>query len=549
MELFSSVREYNCYAYGRLSKEDGDKTESDSIKNQRDMIRSFIERNADMRLCMEGYDDGYTGTNFDRPHFREMLDAVKSGKVNCVVVKDLSRFGREYIEAGRCIEKLFPALDVRFIAINDGYDSLKPDLSGSLMLPFKNLINDSYSRDISIKIRSHFDVKRRNGDFIGAFASYGYRKAPENNNRLVVDTEAADVVRDIFAWRISGMSCQSIADQLNGLGILSPMEYKRSKGFNYESGYKVYSKTKWTAVAVCRILRNRVYLGIMEQGKRTTPNYKIKTVVERPESEWFCVEGTHEAIITQEDYELVGALKLRDTRSAPGNKTVYPLSGLLFCGDCLNAMDRKVVTDNGKKYSYYICATHRQNKNACFYHGIREEKLVAAVLAGINLHIKTVVDLRQALEAISRRPMRKISAQKIDRQLASLREELKKKQAIKNALYRRHALGEVSREDFEEFRHIFANDCRHVEDAIARQQTRLNHILESGSPDSPWIEHFRRLGELSQLVRASAVRLVDRVLVYADGRVDIAFRYQEQFELAMRYVELKNEEPLRAEVV
>ena len=156
MELFY------CYAYGRLSKEDGDKIESDSIKNQRDLIHSYIGQHPELKLVMEGYDDGYTGTNFERPYFKEMLEAVKEQKVNCVIVKDLSRFGREYIEAGRYIEKLFPALGVRFIAINDGYDTAYLDASSSLILPFKNLINDSYCRDTSIKVRSHFDVKRRN---------------------------------------------------------------------------------------------------------------------------------------------------------------------------------------------------------------------------------------------------------------------------------------------------------------------------------------------------------------------------------------------------
>lgn len=310
--------EFFCYAYGRLSKEDLDKkAESDSIKNQRDLIHAYIDRDPELHLVMEGYDDGYTGTSFDRPHVREMLEAVKSGKVNCVVVKDLSRFGREYIESGQYIEKLFPALGVRFIAINDNYDTAHLDSSSSLMLPFKNLMNDSYCRDTSIKIRSHLDVKRRNGEFIGSFAVYGYAKDPENKNRLVVDPEAAETVREIFARRIAGQSCQAISDDLNALGVLSPMEYKRSKGINFKTGYQVQSKAKWSARAVLRILENEVYLGIMTQGKRTTPNYKVRTVVERPPEAWMRVEGTHEAIISREDFQLAARLKEKDTVRPP----------------------------------------------------------------------------------------------------------------------------------------------------------------------------------------------------------------------------------------
>lgn len=527
---------FYCYAYGRLSKEDGDKVESDSIKNQRDLIHTYISRHTEMKLVDEGYDDGYTGTNFERPHFKEMLEAVRSGKVNCVIVKDLSRFGREYIEAGRYIEKLFPALGVRFIAINDNYDTAHLDSASSLMLPFKNLINDSYCRDTSIKIRSHFDVKRRNGEFIGSFAAYGYAKDPDNKNRLVVDPEAADVVRDIFSRLISGQSCQGISDDLNALGILSPMEYKRAKGMNYESGYRVHSKAMWSAGGVRRILENEVYLGVMEQGKRTTPNYKVKTVIKRPRDQWLRVEDTHEAIISREDFELAARLMRTDTRKAPGAKAVYPLSGLVYCGGCKGSMIRKTSTYDGKSYAYYICAVHRADKTVCSPHSISEAKLEKAVLDGINFHIKAVVALSDALEAIGRRPLQKVAAEKMDRQLETLRRELVRKQDIRDSLYRRYAAGEVSQEDFYEFKRIFTRDCEEVEQSIEAQQKQLDALVEAASPDSLWIEHFRRYGQLDSLRRDTLVRLVDRIMVYEDDRVEIEFRYHEQFRQAMTIV-------------
>ena len=527
---------FYCYAYGRLSKEDGDKVESDSIKNQRDLIHAYIRRHTEMKLVDEGYDDGYTGTNFERPHFKGMLEAVRGGKVNCVIVKDLSRFGREYIEAGRYIEKLFPALGVRFIAINDNYDTAHLDSASSLMLPFKNLINDSYCRDTSIKIRSHFDVKRRNGEFIGSFAAYGYAKDPDNRNRLVVDPEAADVVRDIFSRLISGQSCQSISDDLNALGILSPMEYKRAKGMNYESGYRVHSKAMWSAGGVRRILENEVYLGVMEQGKRTTPNYKVKTVIKRPREQWLRVENTHEAIISREDFELAARLMRTDTRKAPGAKAVYPLSGLVYCGDCKGSMIRKTSSYDGKSYAYYICAVHRADKTVCSPHSISEAKLEKAVLDGINFHIKAVVALSDALEAIGRRPLRKVAAEKMDRQLDALRRELVRKQDIRDSLYRRYAAGEVSQEDFYEFKRIFTRDCEEVEQSIEAQKSQLDALVKAASPDSPWIEHFRRYGQLDSLRRDTLVRLVDRIMVYEAGRVEIEFRYHEQFKQAMTIV-------------
>ena len=543
MELFY------CYAYGRLSKEDGDKIESDSIKNQRDLIHSYIGQHPELKLVMEGYDDGYTGTNFERPCFKEMLEAVKEQKVNCVIVKDLSRFGREYIEAGRYIEKLFPALGVRFIAINDGYDTAHLDASSSLILPFKNLINDSYCRDTSIKVRSHFDVKRRNGEFIGSFAAYGYSKDPENKNRLVVDPEAADVVREIFARRISGMSCQAIADELNTLGVPSPMEYKRSRGMKYKSGYRVHNKTRWSATAVRRILQNEVYLGVMEQGKRTTPNYKVKTVVYRPPEEWMRVEDTHEAIISREDFDLAARLMRTDTRTAPGKKAVHPFAGILCCGDCKGGMVRKTTYYDGKTYHYYGCITHRSDTAACSPHTISEAKLEQAVLEGVNLHIRTVIELNGALEAIARRPLQKVAAEKLDKRLEALRQELVTKQDIRDSLYRRYASGEVSRADFHEFTRIFTRECEEVERAIEAQQQELDRMLESSTPDSPWIQHFKQFGQLETLNREVLVRLVERILVYEGGRIEIVFRYQEQFANAMIFAsEETARQPLREAV-
>lgn len=194
---------FYCYGYGRLSREDGGKLESDSIKNQRDLIHDYVAKHPELKLVMEGYDDGYTGTNFDRPHFQEMMAAIEAGKVNCVIVKDLSRFGRNHIDGGRYIAKLFPSLGVRFIAINDSYDTAHLDSASSFIMPVKNLFNDSFCRDTSEKIRSHLDVKRRNGDFIGSFAPFGYAKDADDKNRLVIDPDAAQVVREIFARRIA----------------------------------------------------------------------------------------------------------------------------------------------------------------------------------------------------------------------------------------------------------------------------------------------------------------------------------------------------------
>ena len=282
---------YDTGLYLRLSKDDADvdgskKTESNSISSQRDILRAYVQSHEDLQIYDIYIDDGYSGANFERPEFQRMMADVRAGKVNCVLVKDLSRFGRDYIEAGRFIQKTFPALNVRFIAVTDGFDSLYADKTdSSLILPIKNFVNDSYCRDISMKVKAQQKVKRMEGKCISAFTVYGYKKNPEDKNSLVVDEYAADIVRKIFAWKIAGTSLGAIAEKLNATGILSPMEYKKSLGMKYYTGFEGSSTAKWAAASVKRILVNPVYIGTMVQGKQEKVNYKVKKRIDKPQEE------------------------------------------------------------------------------------------------------------------------------------------------------------------------------------------------------------------------------------------------------------------------
>lgn len=271
-------RIWNAAEYTRLSRDDGDKAESNSITSQKEIIRDYVRRHPEFVIVKEYADDGYSGVNFERPGFKQMMEDIKAKKIDCVICKDLSRFARNYIDAGRYLEKIFPFMGVRFIAINDNYDSCgEKAQSDALIVPFKNLINDAYCRDISVKIRSQLDIKRKMGDFIGAFAPYGYRKDEANRNRLVVDEEAARTVELIFRLRIQGLCNSAIADRLNSMGILSPMEYKQAQGFNYSCGFRSNEQAQWSPMLVKRILSNEIYIGTLIQHKSGTPNHKIKS--------------------------------------------------------------------------------------------------------------------------------------------------------------------------------------------------------------------------------------------------------------------------------
>ena len=328
--------------YVRLSREDGDKEESDSVSNQKALLHQFVELEADIEVSDVYVDDGWSGTNFERPEFNRMMSDIKAGKIECVIVKDLSRLGRNYIEVGQYIEKIFPLMDIRFISITDNLDSYKnPQTMNNIIVPFKNLINDEYCRDISNKVRSSLDMKRKQGKHIGSFACYGYLKDPEDHNHLVIDGEAASVIRDIYRWYISGMSILSIAQKLNAMGMPNPTAHKKLLGLHYRRPNNQTGDGKWVDSSVRRILGNRMYIGDLVQGVLKIKSYKVQVAQKVDKEDWIIVEGTHEPIISKEDYETVQTLLKRHARKAPQKKEVYLFSGFVKCGDCGRGMSRK----------------------------------------------------------------------------------------------------------------------------------------------------------------------------------------------------------------
>lgn len=392
---------YRTAIYCRLSREDGDKVESNSIASQRAICEDYIARHDDLEIVCEPFvDDGYSGVSFNRPNFKKLEDAIRKGAIDCIVVKDLSRFSRNYIDGGRYLEKIFPQLGIRFIAVNDAYDSLTGDpQSDSFVIPFKNLINDSYCKDISMKIRSSLEVKQKNGEFVGAFAPYGYKKSLDNKNQLIVDEAVSEYVQMIFAMYKDGFSIGRIAARLNQMGVLSPMEYKHSAGVKFDTVFKTGDTAKWTYKAVQRILTNEVYIGVLAQGKRGTPNYKVRVVQPKDETEWVKVEGAHEALVSYEDFMAVKTMMKRDMRCSPDQDEAHLFSGFLFCGDCQQSMTRKTVPSKTKKYIYYVCSTNKHNRT-CSPHSISAKEVEEKVFRAIHDQIELVVNEGGAVELV-----------------------------------------------------------------------------------------------------------------------------------------------------
>lgn len=528
--ILEAVTVWNTYGYVRLSHEDGDKEESNSVTGQKDLIRDYLSRHPELVECGMKVDDGYTGSNFDRPAFQEMMADVKAGKVNCIVVKDLSRFGREYLDAGEYIEKIFPFLGVRFIAINDNYDSLHRNAeSDDLMIPFKNLINEAYCRDASIKIRSQLEIKRRRGDFIGSFAVYGYLKDPDDKHRLIVDDFAADVVRDLFKWKLEGISAGDIADKLNADGILSPMDYKKSQGLRFATPFRVNTQSRWSAAAVLRILKNPVYTGVLAQGKNTTPSYKVKRRIKKPSEEWAVVEGRHEAIIDRMSFESVQKVLALDTRTSPGNKAVELFSGMVFCGECGAAMIRKTVPSGGKKYVYYVCAAHK-NEKTCFAHTLRDSALEEIVTEALKRHIHNVIDLSDLLKLTDAAALQQAGVRKLQARLDKKQEEIDRYQRLLRSLYESLTDGVIDREEYQALKKTYTASRAEAEGQVEALREEMGRTLELTVNNQGWMEQFRKRRNIVALDREIVVSLIERILIYKDRRVEIVHRWQDEFQ-------------------
>ena len=519
---------WNATLYLRLSRDDGDKEESNSITGQRELLRDYISQRPEFREYAVRVDDGFSGSTFERPSFQKMIEDVKAGRTDCIIVKDLSRFGRNYLDAGEYIEKIFPFLGVRFIAVNDNYDSLgDKKASDDLIIPFKNLINEAYCRDISVKIRSQLEIKRKNGQFLGSFAAFGYLKDEQNKNKLVVDQYAADIVRDIFKWKLEGVSPQDIADALNKLGVLSPMEYKRSLGMKFTTSFKTNSKALWSAGTVIRVLKNPIYTGVLIQGKETTPSYKVHKRVTKDESEWSVIEDSHEAIISKIDFDSVQKVLKCDTRRSPGGKAVGLFSGMIFCGDCGASMVRKTVPAGEKKYVYYVCSAHKQDKS-CSPHRMRDITLEEIVLDSLKQHISEVVDMSELLTITDTAPLRTAQAQKVQRQLDKKHEEYEKLQKLLMSLYENLADGIIDREEYTRLKASFTARADEAEKQMDTLREQLEDIHNHGT-ENAWMNEFIKRQGLTSLDRAVVVALIDKILIHSNDVVEIIYRWQDEF--------------------
>ena len=539
------LEQYNAIAYYRLSKDDGAKHESDSIANQRKLICAFLRSNPNIHLIEEAQDDGYSGTNFDRPGFRSVLNAVQSKRVNCVIVKDLSRLGREYIETGKYLEMIFPSFGVRFIAINDDVDSENSRAGDDIIIPVKNIINEAYCRELSKKLRKQFRIQRGNGEFLGAFANYGYCKSPDDKHKLVVDDYAAEVVRGIFSLKLQGYNQQAIADFLNNEKVLSPADYKRSQGLKYKTGFKTSSQSRWSAVSISRILTNPIYIGRLVQGKRGTPNYKIKTMRMREEKDWVVVENNHAPIIEPLTFTLVQRMLERDTRTAPQNEIVYPLSGMVFCADCGSRMsfsspeskhrDSDVVYDSDSSWQ---CSKYRNMYVSCTSHFIKTSTIEVAILNAIKAMTKEIIEnedeFAEQLQAAWENQNTQVSSES-KKELHSVQKRIDELDALIRSLYENSVLGKIPERQYQRLMAQYDEEQTVCEARIAELKKELD-VVETTKVDlKRFIKLIRKYKDCETLTDEMLYELVEKVVIHSASGGRTIYR-QQQIDIYFNFI-------------
>lgn len=516
--------------YVRLSDEDNGGAGKDSINNQRELLVDFAQRIEQSEIVEIYVDNGHTGTDFARPEWERMLEDIRNHKINCVIVKDLSRFARNYLDAGDYLEKIFPFLGVRFIAVNDQYDSMnKMFPEKDLITEFKNLANDYYSRDISKKVMSAFRAKKAQGEFIGSKAPYGYIL---KDNHFLVDEPAASVVRRIFSMKLQGISSYEMARILNQENISSPSRYACEHG---EKKYKNSGNIAWQPQAINRILYNQVYVGNLVQGKYNHSIYSKERQGKKQEEMWEIIENTHEAIVTREVFWQVQEIKNKNKKAwkdkQGGDAYENILEGILVCGICKHPLRRNKDTRNKKVRYYFYCASaYNYMQSSCSTASIVDYKLFNIILEQIKLQIDLAVKMEYLLGRLKK--MDKYSDRHKEKkdELKRIRENLDRALYLKISIYEDLKQGILTKQEFLMAKEKYTLDIEVLEENLRKQQKEVETFEQCMSVENKWLKAFLAFRNAKELTRNMAQALLERVEIYEDRRIHIIYRFRNEYE-------------------
>ena len=515
--------------YIRLSVEDGDlrssqeKSESNSVTNQRKILQSYRDQHSDLLAyrVVEFCDDGYSGTSFERPNFKRMMEMVRHGEIQCILVKDLSRFGRAYLEVGAYLELILPLFGTRFVSVGDAFDSNDYiGTTGGMELALRNLVNGMYSKDLSLKIRSAVKTRNRRGMYWGGQAFYGYRLDPADKHKLLVDEAVRSTIERIFEWCIAGKSTMEIAKQLNALKIPSPAAHKRQNGERY-NGRVLEKETLWLGGTVRKILNDERYTGKMVSGTRETVGIRSNKMRTLSKEEWVVVDGTHEAIISPEIYQqAVDALKSR-IRTVNDNTAGNRSQNLFVCGYC----GRKLQRSHGKEIHLFCMRARFDDSPGCESLHESVEALRANTLRVVKLHAKLLLSKADYIKKLDSSKREQIKSQIC---IADMR--LGHINSTKGFLYEEYRAGKYTKERFKAIQQTNQVECERLQIQIKDLRMELENWNKQYDAASNTTQSVRDILALSEYRPEVVARLVDQVRVFENGRVEIEFRNVEAFE-------------------
>ena len=520
--------------YLRLSSEDDDlnqtgKLESNSISNQRDLLDYFIARAPDFAgaTVIEFCDDGWSGKNFERPAFQDMISQAQKGGINCILVKDMSRFGRDYLVVGNYISRVFPFLGVRFIAVNDGIDSIRPADIDSLDTSFKALLSDLYSRDLSRKVRNALFFRVKRGDYVSSFAPYGYRKDPDNKHRLIIDPPAAEVVHRIFCMVGNGLTALQTAKVLNAESIPTPMCYKKDAGSSLRIISCVHETNFWTADIIIRVIRNECYLGKIVYGRTFHDTIGSSRYIRKKRSDWIVVADQHQGIVTQEEFDRAQAAVQEFSERGKRTAKTRPLSGKVRCGVCGHVM----FCARGKQ-AYYYCRTPRvTDQYNCPKEKVLEQDILDAVLEGLRIRAAAAVEMSRIRNERQQAGHADIPSKQ--KALLKMKEGLDKQERQIRGLYEAFALGEIDRAEYLAAKAAAADRKEEIAKQIAQMEATLDNAKLEEISSNGFVDSFQQYNAVEEITADVAAAVLQEVLVYPEQRLEIKWRYQEDFERPM----------------
>ena len=526
--------DFNVGIYIRLSQEDKDKkyeSDSESVINQKELLRSYVKNN-NFNLSGEYVDDGYSGTDFDRPGFQKMLEDIKMKKINCVVVKDLSRFGRDHVMTGYYIETFFPENNVRFISILESYDSFKNQASNDSST-FIIACNDYYSKQNSIKIRNVLNDKRKNGKFIGSLPSFGYMRDPEDKGHLIPNPDTAPIVKNIFKWRADGVGPTEIATRLNNDNVPTPSGYKKT---NFSS--RLIDRDNWNISTVKKILTNRIYTGDMVQHTQTKVNYKSKKKITLDQKLWVIVEDTHEALVDKETFEYVQTLRKRYTRNVPikTGREKRILEGKLFCKECGN----RLSVYYRKKLDYWSINCNRYSRDPkrgrCSSHFYPYDYLEKQILEQFDKSVLSFINDLD-IDELNKEVIKNLHKEKedIDKNIKELNKE--KEQIINRikTLYNDRCDGVITGEIYKELSSDSEKKLKQINEKIENENLKKYNIKNKANVLPDYRDKIKKLLDLNKSKKELIDTLIDKIVIDENRKIEISFKYEVMPKINFKY--------------